>query len=139
MHNFVDGVLIAGSFLVSVPLGIATTIAVALHEIPQEIGDFAILLHSGYTKSKALMFNFLSAITAFLGAFLVIAASNALPHVGAYLVPLAAGNFLYIAGVDLLPELHKETNMKKAAFQFFFMIGGIALMYLLTFVEVHTY
>jgi len=134
VHNFIDGALIAGSFLVSVPVGIATTVAVALHEIPQEIGDFAILLYSGYTKKRALLLNFLTALAALLGAAIVILSSNSLPLIGSYLLPLAAGNFVYIAGADLIPELHKETRLKQAAIQLLCMIAGILVMYGLTLV-----
>lgn len=135
VHNFIDGALIAGSFLVSVPVGIATTVAVALHEIPQEIGDFAILLYSGYAKKRALLLNFLTALAALLGAMIVILSSGSLPLIGTYLLPLAAGNFVYIAGADLIPELHKETRLKQALIQLLCMIAGILVMYGLTMVE----
>jgi len=135
IHNFVDGALIAGSFLVSIPVGIATTVAVALHEIPQEIGDCAILLYSGYGKKKVLLFNFLSGCTAIIGAIIILLFSTSLPVVGTYMLPLAAGNFLYIAGADLIPELHKETRLGHAFLQLLSMVGGILLMYGLTFLE----
>lgn len=128
-HNIIDGVLIAGAYLVSVPLGVATTAAVVLHEIPQEFGDFAVLLHSGYAKRKALVFNFFSACTAFLGAVLVLLLSRQVEGIEAVLVPLAAGNFLYIAGSDLIPELHKETRGRQAMLQLLGILAGIALMY----------
>jgi len=128
-HNITDGILIATTYLVSVPLGIATTIAVALHEIPQEIGDFGVLVHSGYTRIQAILLNFLSAITAFLGAFLVIVLRERVGNIEMILLPLVAGNFLYIAGSDLIPELHKETRFKQALLQLFFMILGVALMF----------
>lgn len=131
LHNFIDGALIAGSFLVSIPLGIATTMAVVLHEIPQEIGDFAILLYSGYTKQKALLFNLLAACSSLIGAAIVLLSSQALPLVGLYLLPFAAGNFLYIAGSDLIPELHKETRLQHALLQLLCMVGGIFVMYAL--------
>ena len=135
VHNFIDGAIIAGSFLVSIEIGIAATIAVALHEIPQEIDDFAILLYSGFSRGKALLFNLLSALTALIGAVLVLSTSTSLPLIGTYLIPLAAGNFLYIAGSDLIPELHKETRLPHAATQLLCMIGGIAIMYSLTIME----
>jgi zinc and cadmium transporter len=135
IHNFVDGALIAGSFLVSIPVGIATTVAVALHEIPQEIGDCAILLYSGYEKRKVLFFNFLSACTAIIGAMVILIFSTSLPMIGTYALPFAAGNFLYIAGADLIPELHKETRLPHAFLQLLCMVGGILLMYALTFLE----
>jgi len=128
-HNIIDGILIATSYLVSIPLGIATTTAVILHEIPQEFGDFAVLLHSGFSKGKALLFNFLSALTAFLGVFIVFGLAQNVGDIETILLPLAAGNFLYIAGADQIPELHTETSFKSAFFQLLFMIAGIALMY----------
>lgn len=132
IHNFLDGILIAASFMVNIPLGIATTTAVVLHEIPQEIGDFAVLLYSGYSKRKALLLNILSALTAFLGAGLVLVSKNSLPHIETFLLPIAAGNFLYIAGTDLIPELHKETVARKALVQFVLLIFGMALIYAMT-------
>jgi zinc and cadmium transporter len=135
VHNFIDGALIAGSFLVSIEIGIATTIAVALHEIPQEIGDFAILLYSGFSRKKALLFNLLSALTALVGAGIVLAFGKSLPLIGSYILPLAAGNFLYIAGSDLIPELHKETRLKQAVIQLVCMVSGIGIMYALTVME----
>jgi len=131
VHNILDGILIATAYLVSIPLGIATTTAVLLHEIPQEFGDFAILIHSGITKQRALMMNFLSALTAFFGAALVIGLSGRVSGIESLLLPLAAGNFLYIAGSDLIPELHKETRLVNAGLQLVCMLGGIAVMKLL--------
>jgi zinc and cadmium transporter len=131
-HNFIDGMLIAGAFLVSTEIGIATTIAVAVHEIPQEIGDFAVLIYSGYTKRRALLMNMLAACTAFVGAFVVFAASGSVENIEYFLLPLAAGNFLYIAGVDLMPELHKETRIRHGIAQFSFLLLGMAIMVFLT-------
>ena len=136
-HNILDGILIATSFLVSVPLGISTTVAVILHEIPQEIGDFVVLLHSGYTKGKALFFNLLSACSAFLGAAAVLLLSANIEGIEHLLMPIAAGNFLYIAGSDLIPELHKEVRPAKSAFQLLFMIAGIGLMYAMAISHAH--
>ncbi len=139
VHNIVDGALIATAYYVSVPLGIATTIAVVLHEIPQELGDFSILLHSGYSRGRALLFNLLSGLTAFLGVFLIMASGNASPDIISLLLPLAAGNFLYIAGSDLIPELHKQTRAKMAFVQLFCMIAGIALMYAISSGDHHVH
>jgi len=111
-HNFVDGMIIAGSYMVSIPLGIATTIAVIMREIPQEIGDFGILLHAGLTK-KALFFNYLSALTAMLGAVVTLSIGSAVEGLQEYIVPFTIGGFIYIATADLIPELKKETNLKK--------------------------
>lgn len=134
VHNFIDGALIAASFLVSAEIGIATTIAVLLHEIPQEIGDFAVLLHSGYTRKKALLFNLLSALMAFIGAGIVLVMPSA-SAIADVLLPIAAGNFLYLAGSDLIPELHKETRFRRAVLQLVAILAGIAVMFSLTLVE----
>ncbi len=135
-HNIIDGILIATAYLVSIPLGVATTTAVFLHEVPQEFGDFAVLIHSGMSKSKALLFNFFSALTAFIGAALVIVLTDAVEGIEHILVPLAAGNFLYIAGSDLIPELHKESRASKALLQLVCMVAGIGLMMMLASGEV---
>ncbi len=135
LHNFIDGILIAGSYLVSIPLGIATTIAVIFHEIPQEIGDFGVLLHSGFSKAKALGFNFLISLTAFLGAILTFFIGPLIENFTSYIIPLTAGGFLYIAGSDLIPELHKETKISSSILQFLGIILGIFVMFLLTFLE----
>lgn len=135
MHNFIDGLLIAASFLVSTEIGFATTIAVVLHEIPQEIGDFAILLHSGFSRVKAVVFNLLSALMAVVGAGIVLIASSAVPQMTEVLLPVAAGNFLYLAGSDLIPELHKHTGIRQGILQLTCMVLGMAAMYGLTFLE----
>lgn len=135
VHNFIDGSLIAASFLVSIEIGFATTIAVMLHEIPQEIGDFAILLHSGFSKMKALLFNLLSACTAILGAVTILVFSSIAPSLSHILLPIAAGNFLYLAGSDLIPELHKHTGVRQGFLQLLCIILGMATMYALTFLE----
>ena len=136
LHNFVDGMLVAGSYIASIPLGIATTIAVVLHEIPQEIGDFAILIHSGMSRKKALFMNFLSALTAVLGALVVFWFSSAMDGIMDLIVPFTAGGFIYIAAADLLPELHKrEYTFKTAALQLVSIIAGITVMFLLTLIE----
>ena len=121
--------VIAAAYLVSTQLGLATTIAVILHEIPQEIGDFAVLLHSGFGRAQALLANFLSALTAFLGAALLLLLHQKVQGLEAILLPIAAGNFLYIAGSDLIPELNKEPRAKSSLAQLFAMIAGIALMW----------
>ncbi len=128
VHNVLDGILIAGAYLASTELGIATTIAVILHEIPQEIGDFAVLIHSGFSRARALFYNFLSALTAFLGVIIVLLLKNSIPHIELILIPLTAGNFLYIAGSDLLPELHREVRLSAAVRQLTFLLLGIGIM-----------
>tara|TARA_Y100000310_G_C20537156_1_gene741403 strand:+ start:39 stop:788 length:750 start_codon:yes stop_codon:yes gene_type:complete len=133
-HNLLDGVIIAAGYLVSIPAGIATTVAVALHEIPQEIGDFGVLLHGGFSKQKALMFNFISALFAFIGALIALGLSGNIEGLERILVPLAAGGFVYIAGSDLIPELHKEENTVKSILQLISFLLGIGVMYLLLFI-----
>ncbi len=128
LHNFIDGIIIATSYLVSIPVGLATTTAVILHEIPQEIGDFGVLLHGGFTKTKALFVNFLSALAAILGAILVLFASRWVTSLESFLIPITIGSFIYIAGSDLIPELHKETNLKKSLIQFISLIMGVLVM-----------
>lgn len=134
-HNFIDGILIAASFLINTELGMATTIAVLLHEIPQEIGDFGVLIHSGYTITRALFYNLLSALTAFIGVFIVFALGSSAQLVAHYVVPLAAGGFIYLAGSDLIPELHNENSFQKSVFQLLTMLLGFGILFLLTFLE----
>ena len=125
-HNFIDGIVVATSFQVSLTLGIATTLAVMAHEIPQEIGDFAILLHSGYSKTKALIFNFISALFAVLGALVgIFFLKSQLP----IMLALVAGGFIYISASDLVPELHKELKLGKSILSLMFFILGILVMY----------
>ena len=128
-HNFLDGLTIAVSYLVSIPVGVATTIAVVLHEIPQEIGDFGVLLHGGFTKNKAMVYNFLTATTAIAGALIGLSLSFYVENVTQFLIPFAAGNFIYIAGSDLIPELHKEVVLKKGFVQLMFFLLGIIVMF----------
>ena len=137
VHNFFDGVVIGASFMSSVPLGIATALAVILHEIPQEIGDFGILVYGGLTVRKALVYNFLTALTAFVGA---IASLLIGPHFQGYaetMLPITAGGFLYIAGSDLMPELQQgcETKASGSLVQLMFILLGIGLMALLILIE----
>lgn len=132
-HNLIDGIIIGASFMVSVPVGIATTIAVAAHEIPHELGNFGILLHSGFSRRKALTYNFYSALTAVLGTVAVLAIGLKLGTIAQYLVPVTAGNFIYIAMSDLIPELHHEDNTANSIVHFLAIIAGSVLMYLLLF------
>jgi len=128
LHNFLDGVLIAGSFLANFTVGITTTLAVLAHEIPQEIGDFGVLLHAGYSRKKALLYNFISALAALLGVLVVILVRIKIEDIYLYILPATAGGFLYIAGSDLLPELHKELHPSQALNQFLGIGLGILLM-----------
>ena len=134
-HNFVDGIIIGVSFLVSIPIGIATTLAVVLHEIPQEIGDFAVLIHSGYEKRKALWLNFLSALTAVLGVSIALIFGSVAETFTLWILPIAAGGFIYIAVADLIPELHKTKELKYSILQLFAVIIGIGIMVALVFLE----
>jgi len=130
VHNFIDGVVIAASFIASVPLGTATTLAVIAHEIPQEIGDFGIIVYGGFSKAKALFYNFLTATIAIFAATLMYFFAPFLPSLE-YLLAFAAGGFIYIATTDLIPELHKETKPSKSAAQFLLLLLGITLMWVL--------
>ncbi|MCX6793297.1 MAG: ZIP family metal transporter [Candidatus Falkowbacteria bacterium] len=130
-HNFFDGLLIAASFVVSFPLGLTTTLAVIFHEIPREIGDFGILIHAGYTRKKALLFNFFSALAAVLGTVVLFSFGQTAMNLSAFLVPITAGGFIYIAVSDLLPELHKETRWLWSLGQLIFLTLGVGIMYLL--------
>jgi len=135
LHNFLDGIIIAASYIVSVPVGVATTTAVALHEIPQEIGDFGILVHGGFSKGKALMVNFFSALAAVLGAAVALWLTSTIDQIESILLPLAAGGFMYIAGSDLIPELHKETTLLRSILQVAAFLIGIGVMAALLLLE----
>ena len=136
VHNFLDGVIIAASYIVSFPVGVATTIAVGLHEIPQEIGDFGVLLHGGFSKGKALMVNFASALVAVFGVVLVFLAKDFVDKVELILVPIAVGGFIYIAGSDLIPQLHSDSdNIGKSILQLVAFIAGILVMAALLLLE----
>jgi zinc and cadmium transporter len=134
LHNIIDGVIIAGSFLVSTKVGLATTLAVALHEIPHEIGNFALLLYSGFSRKQALLWNAVSAAAALVGAGAFLLAAESAGHAAGLVLPFAAGNLLYIAGTDLLPELHKDTHAGRAVLQLFLIAAGIAVMWGFTFI-----
>jgi zinc and cadmium transporter len=136
LHNMMDGMIIAASFQISVPIGIATSLAVILHEIPQEIGDFGILVHSGMPVKKALFFNLVSSFAAFLGAAIILCLGAYSKNLSLYLMPITAGGFLYVAGSDLIPELHRhEVKISNAVIQLVCILLGVGVMYLLTFIE----
>lgn len=136
VHNLIDGLIIAGSYLASIPLGIATTIAVVFHEIPQELGDFSVLLYGGFQKKKAIAFNFLTALTAVIGAVIALVAGSSITGFVPLLIPFAAGNFLYIAGSDLIPEIRKDNpEPKKSVLQMTSIILGVIVMLLLLLLE----
>ena len=136
IHNFLDGIIIAASYLISVQAGIATTMAVILHEIPQEIGDFGVLIHGGFSKTKALAVNFISALAAVLGAIITLIATSTIQNIESYLVPIAIGGFIYIAGSDLIPEIHKHSEkISKSLLQIISFLIGIIIMVLLLLLE----
>lgn len=132
VHNFIDGVLIAGAFMADTHLGIITTVAVLLHELPQEISDFFVLIHSGYSKTKALVLNFAVSCSTLVGALIGYFALSSTTGLIGPLLGIAAGNFLYIAASDLLPELHSKKNSSDKLVQIVILFLGIALMFALT-------
>ncbi|MDH7563521.1 MAG: ZIP family metal transporter [Candidatus Bathyarchaeota archaeon] len=127
VHNFIDGMIIAATFLISSGLGFATTLAVIFHEIPQEIGDFGVQIYGGLSKRRALMYNFISALTAVVGATVVLSMKY-IQSAEIYIVPFAAGGFVYIAATDLMPELHKKTKAAESVIQFTSILFGMGLM-----------
>ncbi|MEK6849349.1 MAG: ZIP family metal transporter [Nanoarchaeota archaeon] len=132
VHNFLDGAIIASSYLVNPQLGVVTTIAVILHEIPQEIGDFSILIYAGFSKGKALFFNFLSALTAILGAVVAYFFAGAVETAEPVMLAMAAGGFIYIAAADLIPELHHDQDYPKALIQLVWFALGAFIIYLVS-------
>ena len=127
-HNLIDGMVIAAAYLISIPLGISTTIAIALHEIPQEIGDFAILVYGGFSRKRALFYNFISASAAFVGVGIAYLFSST-GGFFTFFLAFAAGGFIYIASADIMPELQKEMEFRKSFLQLLCLIGGIVLMW----------
>jgi len=138
IHNFLDGVVIAAAFLHSVPIGIAASVAIAFHEIPQEIGDFGVLMYGGFSASKALTYNFFTALMAIVGAlvsyFYLAAIENFVP----FLLFFAAGGFLYVAGTDLFPEIKKEADMRNGLKQLVAIVLGVLMILVVTGLVPHT-
>ncbi|MFN0117531.1 MAG: ZIP family metal transporter [Elusimicrobiota bacterium] len=130
IHNFIDGAIIASSFLVSPAIGWSTTTAIIMHEIPQEIGDFGVLLHSGYSKKKALLVNGLSASVALLGAVVTFVFVGISPVIQSQFIAITAGGFLYIALADLIPQLHERTKIKETILQIILLALGFLIMFL---------
>jgi len=128
LHNFLDGMVIATSFVVSLKLGIVTTLAVILHEIPQELGDFGVLIYGGFSRQKALFYNFISALAAILGAIMGYFISDTAIGFSNSILPLTAGGFIYIASSDLIPQLHKESNLRRSTLAFIAFLCGIVFM-----------
>jgi len=127
IHNFIDGLVIAASFMISIPFGFLTTLIIIAHEIPQELGDFGVLVYGGFEKTRALVFNFLAQLTCVIGGIVGFFFLYT-PESIAFLLPFAAGGFIYIAASDLIPELHKEEDLKKSLLSFLFFIIGIVFL-----------
>ena len=136
VHNFIDGLIMAAAFITSFGAGVASTIAIFLHEVPQEIGDFGVLVYGGIERKKALFYNFLTAVTAVLGGIVGYYLLSFSETASMFLIPVAAGGFLYIAAADLIPEIRKENDVKKSILNFIVIFLGILLMYLLKFLEI---
>jgi zinc and cadmium transporter len=130
VHNFADGLVIGASFLVSIHFGIVTTIIVSLHEIPQEIGDFGVLVYGGFSRAKALLCNFLTALTCVLGAAIGYPLSQNIKGFSMFLLPIVAGGFVYIAACDLIPEMRKQGNSRQGVFSFIAFLLGITFIFL---------
>ncbi len=129
VHNFTDGILIGAAWLFSPELGLATTVSVVLHEIPQEISDFGILLKAGFTRKKALLYNFFAATSAILGTVLALWLGHKVEHFSIYILPIAAGGFVYLAAASLLPEVLKNTQKRNWFIYIFFVLLGLGMMY----------
>lgn len=136
-HNFLDGMLIAVAFGVSTTLGIAASIAVIFHELPQEIGDFAVLIYGGFERTKALALNFISGLTSVAGALFAYYFAGRIPALNPFLIALTSGGFIYIAATELIPQLQKEHNVKRAALQFIIFILGLLLIWSLGIIFPH--
>lgn len=132
LHNFLDGAIIAVAFLTNIPLGITTTLAVVAHEVPHELGDFSILIYGGFSNRKAIWYNFLSALTAIAGTIVTFFLSPLVLTASPYLLAFAAGNFLYIASSDLIPELHTKRLAITSLIQILAIITGVVVMRVLT-------
>jgi zinc and cadmium transporter len=130
LHNFLDGILIAGAFLTDIHLGIVTSLAVAAHEIPQEVGDFAVLLHSGFSRRRAFLFNILSSLTTVIGGLLAWLALQEMTAALPYVLAIAASSFIYIAVADLIPTLHQRAEGKATVQQVVLIIAGVLLIHI---------
>jgi len=131
VHNFIDGAVIGASYVVSIPIGITTTLAVVLHEIPHEIGDFGVLVYGGLSVRRAILLNFLTALTAIVGTVASLVISQQLHSYASVVIPVTAGGFIYIAGSDLVPELQDETRMSRSLVQLLCIVCGVGIMSLL--------
>lgn len=135
VHNFIDGLIIGVSYLASIPIGLSTTLAIILHEIPQEIGDFGVLIHAGYSKRRALWWNFISALFAGVGLLVVFLFGDFAKTLAVWSIPLTAGGFIYIALSDLIPELRKTKSLAFSLLQFAAIGVGVSAMFLLLGLE----
>ncbi len=133
IHNFVDGITIAATFMVSIPVGIITTFAVGAHEIPQEIGDFGVMLRQGLSKSRVLLLNILSAFASFLGALLAYYFGSHVEGLSLIFISIASGFFLYIALSDLIPEIHHENKKGLALYETLWLFSGVVVIYFALF------
>ena len=131
VHNIIDGLIMSAAFLTNIKLGIITTIAIICHEIPQEIGDFAILIHAGFKTKKAFLINMFISFSILIGAIVGVLISDKISSFTNYLITFAAGGFIYIAAVDLLPEIKKEKKNNKIISSLFLFFSGIIIMYIL--------
>ena len=136
IHNFIDGLVIISAFAAGPQLGIPVVISISLHEIPQEISDFGVLLHSGWKRGRALFFNFLSALVAIFGVVIGYLLLNQIEGINQFLLPFAAGGFIYIAASDLIPELHKEVELRKSIISFLVFLSGLVFMLVTKFIGV---
>ena len=131
-HSFVDGVVISATFITSIPLGITTAFSIITHEIPQEVGDFAILLKNNYTKKKAFMLNVLSGLSSLVGAILAFFFMSTLTNITPYIMSISAASFIYVAVSDLIPHLQEHTNPKQSILQIFLILAGISIIYFMS-------
>ncbi len=131
LHNFTDGIMIAVGYITSPPIGLATTLAIIFHEIPQEIGEFSVLIYAGFSRKKALFYNFLSACFAIIGTIITLLIGSQLNNIGQWVMPFTAGGFIYIASSDLIPELKREQSLKKSFYQLIGLGFGVFIMWFL--------
>lgn len=136
IHNFIDGVLIASTFVVDIKLGVITTFAILLHELPQEMGDFAVLLYSGIKKDKVLLLNYLVSLSSVAGGIFGFYLTGLGGNIISILLPIAAGNFLYISTTDLIPEIKNEKNLKRSRIAFVWFLVGVLMMYALKMLKI---
>ncbi len=137
IHNFTDGLVIGASFVVGLKFGILTTLVIIFHEIPQEIGDFGVLVYGGFSKIRALFYNFLSALTCIAGTFIGYMISSGVEKFSVYLLPVIAGGFIYIASCDLIPELHKQPGLKRATLSVIAFSAGVLFIFLARSIHSH--